>query len=131
MQTGILTDLLVYSLIIPVIPYQLEALGYDDIGSRVSWLLVAHVCVSTSLNFQLLIQIFQSGALVLSTPPVAHYSEVYRNRKIPLLTGLIALVGSQIMFMEAPVYWLMILARFLQGVSSTVIWTVGLALLYV
>jgi DHA1 family solute carrier family 18 vesicular amine transporter 1/2 len=33
--------------------------------------------------------------------------------------------------MEAPTYWLMILARFLQGVSSTVIWTVGLALLYV
>ena len=69
--------------------------------------------------------------MVLATPPVAHFSEVYRNRKIPLLTGLIALVGSQIMFMEAPTYWLMILARFLQGVSSTVIWTVGLALLYV
>lgn len=35
------------------------------------------------------------------------------------------------MFMEAPVYWVMILARVLQGISSTVIWTVGLALLYV
>lgn len=35
------------------------------------------------------------------------------------------------MFMEAPTYWLMIIARFLQGISSTVIWTVGLALLYV
>ena len=71
----------------------------------------------------------QSGTLVLSTPPIAHFSEVYRNRKIPMLTGLIALAGSQIMFMEAPVYWLMILARLLQGISSTVTWTVGLALL--
>jgi len=69
--------------------------------------------------------------MVLSIPPVAHYSEVCRNRKILLLAGLIALVGSQIMFMEARVYWLMILARFLQGVSSTVIWTLGLAILYV
>ena len=42
-ETGILTDLLVYSLIIPVIPYQLVALGYDGIGSRISWLLVAFV----------------------------------------------------------------------------------------
>ena len=62
---------------------------------------------------------------------MAHFSEVYRNRKTPLLAGLIALIGAQIMFMEAPAYWLMVLARFLQGVSSTVIWTVGLALLYV
>jgi DHA1 family solute carrier family 18 vesicular amine transporter 1/2 len=68
---------------------------------------------------------------VVSTPPVAHFSEAYHNRKVPLLAGLVALVGAQIMFMEAPAYWLMILARFLQGVSSTVIWTVGLALLYV
>ena len=60
---------------------------------------------------------------------MAHYSEVYRNRKIPLFAGLAALAGSQVMFMEAPGYWLMILARLLQGVSATVIWTVGLALL--
>ena len=130
-RTGILIDILVYSLIIPVIPYRLEALGYDAIGSKTSWLLVAFVRVSTSADRLSLTRLSQSGTLVLSTPLIAHFSEVYRNRKIPLLTGLIALVGSQIMFMEAPVYWLMILARLLQGISSTVTWTVGLALLYV
>ena len=130
-EIGILTDLLVYSLIIPVIPYQLEALGYDGIGAKVSWLLVAFVRLSTPSSCSLLIRFDQSGSLVLSTPPIAHYSEVYRNRKVPLLAGLVALIGSQIMFMEAPTYWLMIIARFLQGVSSTVIWTIGLALLYV
>jgi predicted MFS family arabinose efflux permease len=67
--------------------------------------------------------------LVLTTPPIAHYSEVYRNRKIPLIAGLVSLAVSQIMFMEAPAYWLMVLARVLQGLSATVIWTVGLALL--
>ena len=55
-RTGILTDLLVYSLIIPVIPYQLEALGYDDVGSKISWLLVAYACLSLLLNFSLLIR---------------------------------------------------------------------------
>ena len=67
--------------------------------------------------------------MVLATLPIAYYSEVYNNRKIPLLAGLFALICSQVMFMEARVYWLMVLARFLQGASSAVIWTVGLALL--
>jgi hypothetical protein len=49
-ETGILTDLLVYSLIIPVIPYQLAALGYDGIGAKISWLLVAFVCLTMSLK---------------------------------------------------------------------------------
>jgi len=48
--------LLVYSLIIPVIPYQLKSLGYDDIGSKISWLLVVYACLSFSLNFSLLIR---------------------------------------------------------------------------
>ena len=54
-QTGILTDLLVYSLIIPVVPYQLEALGYDGIGAKISWLLVAFVRLSVSMNCKPLI----------------------------------------------------------------------------
>ena len=129
--TGFLTDQLTYSLIIPVIPYQLEAFGYDSMGAKISWLFVAFVRPLTLLNRSLLILLCQSGTLVLATPPIAHYSEVYRNRKIPLLIGLAALIGSQVMFMEAPAYWVMILARSLQGVSSAVIWSVGLALLYV
>lgn len=57
-QTGILTDLLVYSLIIPVIPYQLKALGYDGIGAKISWLLVAFVRLFLSLDFSLLNNLF-------------------------------------------------------------------------
>jgi len=48
---------------------------------------------------------------------------------MPLLGGLVGLAGAQIMFMFAPTYWLMVIARILQGISSTVVWTVGLALL--
>lgn len=33
--------------------------------------------------------------------------------------------------MEAPTYWLMVLARIIQGISSSIIWVVGLALLWV
>ena len=39
---GIATDLLVYSIIIPVIPFQLEKLGYSDISALTGWLLFCY-----------------------------------------------------------------------------------------
>lgn len=59
------------------------------------------------------------------------FSERYDSRRMPLIIGLVALLVSQIMLTESPVYWLMCLARVLQGISSSVVWVVGLALLCV
>jgi len=109
---GIATDMLVYSAVIPVFPFQLERLGYSRVSSLVGWLLFAY-----------------SGGLVLSTIPIAMLSENYASRRTPLITGLVTLLASQIMLMESPAYWLMCLARVLQGISSSVVWVVGLALL--
>lgn len=65
------------------------------------------------------------------TPPIAYLSELYKNRKIPLLLGQAALIGSQVLLMEAPSFWVMVIARIAQGISACVIWVVGLALLCV
>ncbi|KAI0072812.1 MFS general substrate transporter [Panus rudis PR-1116 ss-1] len=104
---GIATDLLVYSMVVPVMPFQLESLHYDNVSSLVGWLLFAFT----------------------ATPPIAALSEHYSARYWPLLSGQIFLIGSQIMMMEAPSYWLMVIARIIQGISSTIISVVGLALL--
>ncbi|KIJ68771.1 hypothetical protein HYDPIDRAFT_107017 [Hydnomerulius pinastri MD-312] len=109
---GITTDLLVYSIIIPVMPFQLENLGYRNVSALTGWLLCAY-----------------SAGLVLSTIPIAIYSERSLSRRTPLITGLIALLGAQVMLMEAPNYAVMAIARALQGVSSSMVWIVGLALL--
>ncbi|KAJ7630470.1 MFS general substrate transporter, partial [Roridomyces roridus] len=63
------------------------------------------------------------------TIPIAMFSERYNMRRAPLLLGLIILVGSQIMLMEAPNYAVMCVSRVLQGFGSTMVWVVGLALL--
>jgi MFS family permease len=55
-------------------------------------------------------------------------SERYSSRAWPLNIGLILLIGSQIMLMLAPVYWVMCIARVLQGFASSTVWVVGLAL---
>ena len=48
-----------------------------------------------------------------------------------MLVGIASLIGSTTLFMEAPAYYVMVIARALQGISSAVVWTVGMALLYV
>lgn len=40
---GINTDLIVYTVIVPVIPFRLQALGYDDVSSLLGGLLLAYV----------------------------------------------------------------------------------------
>ena len=66
-----------------------------------------------------------------ATPFIAHLTELYKNRRIPLLLGQVALIASQVMLMEAPKFWVMVLARVAQGMSASVIWVVGLALVCV
>lgn len=42
---GVATDLLVYSIIIPVVPFRLEHLGYSNVSVLMGWLLFAYVSV--------------------------------------------------------------------------------------
>ncbi|KJA29368.1 hypothetical protein HYPSUDRAFT_513930 [Hypholoma sublateritium FD-334 SS-4] len=109
---GITVDLIAYSIVIPVMPFQLERLGYSDVSSHTGWLLFSF-----------------SAGLVLSTVPIALLSERYNDRKYFLIIGLLILTGSQIMLMEAPNYPVMCIARVLEGVSSSMVWVVGRALL--
>ncbi|RDB29583.1 putative MFS-type transporter C18.02 [Hypsizygus marmoreus] len=109
---GVATDLLVYSIIIPVMPFQLQKLGYTGVSALSGWLLFAY-----------------SAGLVVATIPIAMFSERYNARRWPLIIGLLILVGSQIMLMEAPIYAVMCIARILQGVGSSMVWVVGLAFL--
>lgn len=46
--TGLMSDTLVYSIIIPIIPFKLEQMGYRKVSGRVGWLLFAYVCYSLS-----------------------------------------------------------------------------------
>ncbi|KAJ7748535.1 major facilitator superfamily domain-containing protein [Mycena maculata] len=109
---GVATDLFVYASIIPVMPFQLERLGYHSVSALTGWLLCAF-----------------SAGLVLSTIPIAMFTERYNVRRSPLIAGLIVIIGSQIMLMEAPNYAVMCAARVLQGIGDSIIWVVGLALL--
>ncbi|KIY45220.1 MFS general substrate transporter [Fistulina hepatica ATCC 64428] len=109
---GISVDLIAYSIIVPVGPFQLEKLGYTNVSELMGWLLFAY-----------------SAGLTAATIPAAFLSEHYNSRQWPLILGLILLIGSLIMMMEAPSYAVMCVARVIQGLSSSLVWVVGMALL--
>ncbi|GAA6036084.1 hypothetical protein JCM8097_006605 [Rhodosporidiobolus ruineniae] len=110
---GVLVDLSSYAIIVPVIPFRLQALGYaeDRVGSLTGWLVAAY-----------------AGGLIVSSPPAAWIGAKWDNRQIPLVGGLLFMAGAIVLFMETHVYAAMVVARILQGFSGTTLWTIGLAL---
>lgn len=112
---AIFTDLFLYGVIVPVLPFALESRSHVPHESLQKW---------TSI----LLAVYGAGLLV--TSPIAGYlADRFNNRKGPLLLGLIALVASTAMFCASSSIALLTVARFLQGMSAAVIWTVGLALI--
>ncbi|GAA5908941.1 hypothetical protein JCM6882_004950 [Rhodosporidiobolus microsporus] len=108
---GVLVDLSSYAIIVPVIPFRLQELGYDDIGGKTGWLVAAY-----------------AGGLIVSSPPAAWIGAKWKNRQIPLTIGLLFMAGAIILFMETSSFVAMVIARIMQGFSGTVLWTIGLAL---
>ncbi|KAG8803067.1 hypothetical protein FRC16_007389 [Serendipita sp. 398] len=91
---AVFVDLLVYSIIIPVIPFRLQQLGYSNPSALTGWLLFAY-------RFS-------------NTTPCIFGRKILLSKKPD--DGL-------------PWFWLMFLARVVQGISSAAVWVVAFALL--
>lgn len=102
-------DMLLYSLIIPITPYLTERL---QPSSTMMGILFGSYAV----------------ALLAFTPIFGPLSDRI-GRKKPLLIGLAGLVLSTLLFAYADSMWMLITARFMQGVAAAATWTSALALL--
>jgi len=67
-------------------------------------------------------------ALLLATFPVAILTDKY-GRRAPMLWGLAGLAVTTLVFAVSKQYWLLVLARFLQGMAGAATWLPGMALL--
>jgi multidrug resistance protein len=67
-------------------------------------------------------------ALLLATFPVAALTDRY-GRRAPMLWGLAGLAVTTLVFAVSKQYWLLVLARFLQGIAGAATWLPGMALL--
>lgn len=84
---AVLVDLSSYSLVVPVVPFRLQALGYGDVGGKTGWLVSAY-----------------AGGLIVSSPVVAVIGAKYKNRQIPLFLGLLFMAAAVVIFMEAKTF---------------------------
>ncbi|KAK8219318.1 hypothetical protein M8818_001052 [Zalaria obscura] len=111
---GLFTDLFLYGLIVPILPYMLEdrvSIPESQIQSTVSGLLAAY-----------------AGASVLFSPIAGILADKTSTRQAPFLLGLAALLLATLLLYLGDSVAVLALARILQGISAAVVWTIGLAL---
>lgn len=113
--TAVFTDIFLYGVIVPVIPFAISAranVAPDDVQYWVSVLLAVY-----------------GAALLVTAPFVGWYADRSSSRREPLLIGLVALAGATVMLCLARNIGVLVAGRVLQGVSASIVWTTGQALL--
>ena len=111
---GLFTDLFLYGLIVPVLPFMLSdrvGLPKDQIQSHVSGLLAVY-----------------AGASVLFSPLAGYLADKTSSRQAPFLLGLTALLLATALLFIGNSVPVLVVARILQGISGAFVWTIGLAL---
>ncbi|KAL2913533.1 hypothetical protein HK105_206993 [Polyrhizophydium stewartii] len=107
---GAFVDAVAYGVIIPFLPQIVEQYGGQD------------------RDIGVLLAFFSAGVLVIS-PIMGVVSDRIASRRLPMVGGLAFLALATVLFMVGRSLWLLVTARFLQGVSGGAVWTVGLSLL--
>jgi len=113
--TAVFTDIFLYGIIVPVLPYSLRArVGIrEDVTQR--W-----------------ISIFLAvyGAALLTAAPICGwFADRSTSRRVPMIVGLFLLGGATVILCLARSIAVLAVGRVLQGISASVPWVVGLALI--
>ncbi|KAF9421506.1 hypothetical protein BGZ94_008812 [Podila epigama] len=113
---ALFTDMSTYGIIIPIMPSILEHMRGEADKS------------SDSTMTGILVAVYAAGIMAAS-PIFGVLSDKMASRRQPMIIGLTGLLVATIIFMFAKVFWLLLVARFFQGVSGGAVWTLGLALM--
>ncbi|ETN43952.1 uncharacterized protein HMPREF1541_11083 [Cyphellophora europaea CBS 101466] len=111
---GIFTDLFLYSLIVPILPFMLHDrlhLPRSVVQQHVSGLLSAY-----------------AAAMLFAAPITGIVADRLQMRQAPYLAGLLTLCAATALLYSSTMLPVMYAARALQGVSAAIVWTVGIAL---
>ena len=68
-------------------------------------------------------------AILIGSPICGWLADHTSNRILPYCVGLVILAAATLLFGAAHAAWVLLASRFLQGLSSAVVYTIGLALL--
>ncbi|KAK6522549.1 hypothetical protein TWF281_001990 [Arthrobotrys megalospora] len=111
---GIFVDILLYSIVVPVLPFALVSRAKVTEESVQGWI-------------SIMLAVYGAGLLVAS-PIFGYIADHTKYRRSPFLWGLILLAASTAMFLVGNSIPVLVVARLIQGMSGGCIWVVGLAL---
>ncbi|KAK5989068.1 putative MFS-type transporter C18.02 [Cladobotryum mycophilum] len=112
---AIFTDLFLYAVVVPVMPFTLtNRIGIPEHQVQI-W-------VSISLAAY-------AGAILVGSPFCGYMADRTQNRKIPLLIGVVILVLSTLLLCLSHNIPMLLIGRIFQGLSTSVTWPVGLTLM--
>ena len=111
---GLFTDLFLYGLIVPVLPFMLQdrvGIPKEQVQSYVSGLLTAYAAAS-----------------VISSPFAGIMADRLSTRQAPFLVGVLIMFLATALLYAGESIPILVAARILQGISGAFVWTIGLAL---
>jgi multidrug resistance protein len=106
---ALFVDMLLYSVVVPVLPGYSRDLGASDFAIGV------------------LFAAYAVGLLVASPPAGAISDRI--GRRLPMVAGSLGIAVATAVFAYGDSYSLLLTARLLQGVSAAAVWTAGVALI--
>jgi MFS family permease len=113
---GAFVDLFLYGLIVPVLPFLLQdriGMPGNQVQSTVSTLLAVYAAASCA-----------------ASPITGILSDKFSStRKLPFVLGLILLALATVLLALGQTVAVLAIARFLQGASGGVVWTIGIAII--
>ncbi|KAF3003770.1 hypothetical protein E8E13_009974 [Curvularia kusanoi] len=113
---GAFTDLFLYGLIVPVLPFLLK----DRVNTPES---------QVQGTISMLLAVY-AAASCFSSPVAGVLADKFaKSRQMPFTISLVMLVAATVMFAFGRSIEVLVLARVLQGASAGVVWTLGLAII--
>lgn len=113
--SAIFTDMFVYGIIVPVLPFALTTRAKVQPEKIQTWI-------------SIFLAVY-GAALLCAAPFCGWIADRTSSRRWPLILGLLALGGSTAMLCAGNSIGILAAGRVLQGMSAAVVWVVGLALL--
>ena len=112
---AIFTDIFLYAIIVPVVPYAFE----ERLG-------LAETAVQGAISKALALY---SVGLIVGSVIFGYISDKIKRRQILMISGLSIIIGSTFILMFAKTMWLYLVGRLVQGLSASIVWVVGLAII--
>ncbi|KAK0864378.1 hypothetical protein LTR87_015827 [Friedmanniomyces endolithicus] len=114
-STAVFTDIFVYGIVVPVLPFALTARSAIPPAQIQTWISISPAVYG--------------AALLVASPICGWLADRSSSRRLPLLCGLLALGGCTVMLCIGSSIAVLAAGRVLQGFSAAVVWVVGLALM--